>query len=76
MPEAATSVATSSTERMMLEMLHDRVATGVTSGLNGCCTVMWKANGKTTTLLIFLDSLFQEQRQMRDASPGDKTIWW
>jgi len=27
------------------------------SGLKGCCTAMWKANGKTTTLLIFLDSL-------------------
>jgi hypothetical protein len=47
---------------MMLEMVHDRVATGVTkSGLNGCCTAMWKANGKTTTLLLFLDSLFQKQ---------------
>jgi hypothetical protein len=22
---------------------------------------MWKANGKTTTLLLFLDSLFQKQ---------------
>jgi hypothetical protein len=27
-------------------------------------------NGKTTTLLHFLDSLFQQQRQMRDASSG------
>jgi hypothetical protein len=27
-------------------------------GLNGCCTAMWKANGNTTTLLLFLDSLF------------------
>jgi hypothetical protein len=25
--------------------------------LNGCCTATWKANGKTTTLLFFLDSL-------------------
>jgi hypothetical protein len=30
------------------------------SGLNGCCTAMWKANGKTTTLSLFLDSLFLE----------------
>jgi hypothetical protein len=29
---------------------------------------MWKANGNTTTLLLFLDSLFQKQKQMRDAS--------
>jgi hypothetical protein len=36
---------------------------------------MWKANGKTTTLLLFLDGLFQKQRQMRDASSGDKTFW-
>ena len=28
------------------------------SGLNGCCTAMWKANGKTTTLSLFLDCLF------------------
>ena len=28
------------------------------SGLNGRCTAMWKANGKTTTLSLFLDSLF------------------
>ena len=28
------------------------------SGLNSCCTVIWKANGKTTTLSLFLDSLF------------------
>jgi hypothetical protein len=33
---------------------------------------MWKENGKTTTLLLFLDSLFQKQRQMRDASSGDE----
>jgi hypothetical protein len=30
MPEAATSVATWSTEQMMLEMVHDRAVTGVT----------------------------------------------
>jgi predicted house-cleaning NTP pyrophosphatase (Maf/HAM1 superfamily) len=28
------------------------------SGFNGCCTAMWNANGKTTTLVLFLDSLF------------------
>jgi hypothetical protein len=28
---------------------------------------MWKANGKTTTLLLFLDGLFQKQRQMPNA---------
>jgi hypothetical protein len=36
MPEAATSVVTWSTEQMMLEMVHDRVATVVTR-------VVWKA---------------------------------
>jgi len=45
------------------------------SGLNGCCTPMWKASGNTTTLLLFLDSLFPKtQIHMRDASSGDKTI--
>ena len=46
------------------------------SGLDGCCTAMWKANGKTTTLLFFLDSLFPktEISYMRDASSGDKII--
>jgi hypothetical protein len=31
---------------------------------------MWKANGKTTTLQLFLDSL--SPKYMRDASFGDK----
>jgi hypothetical protein len=31
---------------------------------------MWKANGKTTTLQLFLDSL--SSKNMRDASSGDK----
>jgi hypothetical protein len=36
---------------------------------------MWKANGNTTTLLLFLDSLFPKTEiHMRDASSGDKTI--
>jgi hypothetical protein len=35
---------------------------------------MWKANGKTTTLLLFLDSIFPKKRQMQDASSGDKTF--
>ena len=46
------------------------------SGLNGCCTEMWKAKGKTTTLSLFLDSLFPKRDTiyMGDASSGDKTI--
>jgi hypothetical protein len=28
------------------------------SGLNGGCTAIWKASVKTSTLLLFLDSLF------------------
>jgi hypothetical protein len=28
------------------------------SGFNSCCTAMWKANGKTNTLVLFLDGLF------------------
>jgi len=38
---------------------------------------MWKANGKTTTLVLFLDSLFPKTEihiYIRDASSGDKTI--
>jgi hypothetical protein len=31
---------------------------------------MWKANGKTTTLQLFLDS--HSPKYMRDASSGDK----
>jgi len=46
------------------------------SGLNGCCTAMWQANGKITTLSFFLDDLFPktEISYMRDASSGDKII--
>jgi hypothetical protein len=49
---------------------------------------MWKANGNTTTLLLFLDSLFPKiEIHMRDASSGetgyshlkeetlDRTMW-
>jgi hypothetical protein len=32
--------------------------------------LLWKANGKTTTLQLFLDSL--SPKNMRDASSGDK----
>jgi hypothetical protein len=31
---------------------------------------MWKANGKTTTLQLFLDSI--SPKNMRDSSSGDK----
>ena len=46
------------------------------SGLNGCCTAMWKANGKTTKLSLFLVSLFPktEISYMRVDSSGDKII--
>ena len=40
-------------------------------GSNGCCTVMWKANGKPTTLLLPPDSHFLKQRQMKYASSRD-----
>jgi hypothetical protein len=40
------------------------------SGFNGSCTAMWKANGKTTTLQLFPDSL--SPKNMRDSSSGDK----
>jgi hypothetical protein len=41
---------------------------------NGYCTAMWKANGKTTTLSLFLDGLFPKTEIpcIRDASSGDK----
>jgi hypothetical protein len=37
---------------------------------------MWKGNGKTTTLSLFLDSLIPKTEIpfMQDASSGDKTI--
>jgi hypothetical protein len=40
------------------------------SGLNGCCTEVWKATGKTTTSSPFVNSLFPktEISYMRDAS--------
>ena len=42
------------------------------SGLNGCCTAMWRANEKTTTLLFFLDGLFPKTEipYMRDSFEG------
>jgi hypothetical protein len=32
------------------------------SGLNGCCTAMWKANGKITTLYFPCIFCFQKRR--------------
>jgi hypothetical protein len=49
------------------------------SGLNGCCTAMWKANGKTTKLSVFLDSLFPETeipRMRDDLETGEDTLIW
>jgi hypothetical protein len=43
---------------MMIKMIHDCTATGVNSGWNGGYTAMWKASGKSTTLLLSLDSVF------------------
>jgi hypothetical protein len=40
---------------------------------------MWKANGKTTTLLLFLDSLFPKIEEMCKGSSGlhslENTVW-
>jgi hypothetical protein len=37
---------------------------------------MCKANGKTATLLLFLNSLLPKREiYMKDASSGDKTTW-
>jgi hypothetical protein len=33
-------------------------------GFKGCCTAVWKANGKTTTLVLFLDSLSPRIEEM------------
>lgn len=45
MPEGATSLVTARTEQIMLEMVHDRVATG-------CCTAMWKAYATRETINV------------------------
>jgi hypothetical protein len=37
------------------------------SGFNGCCTAMWKANGKTTTLQLLLDSLSPKTLSLEEA---------
>jgi len=57
----ATTAVTFSTKQTMLETFHECIATAHQSDLNGCCTAMWKANGKTTTLLLFLDSIFPKK---------------
>jgi hypothetical protein len=40
------------------------------SGLNGCCTEMWKADEKTTTLLLLLDSLLPKTEIYMRAVPA------
>jgi hypothetical protein len=46
------------------------------SFLKGCCTAMWKANGKTTTLSLFLVILFPETETpcMRDALRQERIL--
>jgi len=44
------------------------------SGLNSGCTVTWKANGKTTKLLLSWIIYLQNQEQKQDASSEEKTI--
>jgi hypothetical protein len=43
---------------MLLEIVHECIAMVYQSDLIGYCTAIWKTNGKTTTLLLFLDSIF------------------
>jgi hypothetical protein len=56
--------------------IFHNVFNGILScGLKGYYTAMWKANGNSTTLLLFLYSLFPKTEiHMRDASYGDRTI--
>ena len=87
MPEAASSVAAWSTANDARDGSSSYSNRRDQSGLNGCCTAMWKANGKTTTLSLFLDSLFPktEISYMRDFNRRgyshlkeealDRTIW-
>jgi hypothetical protein len=44
------------------------------SGLNGCCTAMWKANGKTTTLSLFLVSLFPLKQVIEGKIKGEREV--
>jgi len=51
-------------------MVHDHRATGVNrEGLNGRCIGMWKETGKTTTLLLFRDSIFHKTETNREMLP-------
>jgi hypothetical protein len=45
------------------------------SGFNGCCTMIWKANGKTTTLVLFLDSLFPKVWILLELERGSSAEW-
>ena len=45
---------------MAVHMVHDRTETGVTSVWSGRCNALWKLNGKSTNLLIFMDNIFQK----------------
>ena len=62
-------------QKMRLEIVHDRVTTGATrvvwtAFVQGC----GKEMGKQPHYRLYGTVYFQEQRQMRDASSGDKTI--
>jgi hypothetical protein len=73
MLEAATSLATFSTEQIMLEIVHDRVATGVTRVVS-TAEVLRRGKQREKVLQYYSSCIasFRKQRQMGDGSSGQK----
>jgi hypothetical protein len=71
MSEAATSVATWSTEQWMVEMVHDRIATGETTVVS-MAAVLWCGKQMEKLPHYNFSWTVSLQKNMWDASPGDK----
>jgi hypothetical protein len=56
-PDAGSSDIRSDMKHRTVDVLHGSWSHNSRrdhSGFNGCCSAMWKANGKTTILVLFL----------------------
>jgi len=75
MPDAASSGTIWSAEQMMLEMVQDRIATGVTRVVWTVAVLRCRKQMEKLPHYFSWIVSYQKQIYMLDASSGDKTVW-
>ena len=72
----ATSVATCSTEQMILEFVHDRVTTGLTRAVRKSAVLRCGEKMEKVHFYFSWIFSFQKPKTRRDVSSGVKVIRW